>query len=302
MCNSPTMKENKEIVPGLMKFWGGMYNFLPKTYFPGTDLAIGMTLVSSMFFTLVRTIYEYLYTEVLFDGENAKTLSMASCNTSMTHSLLLVPSLWQVLRNQPYRPAASIVGTPKYYQDAVHALLQFCTGYMLYDFVFLLKDNGWAVHPDDVAFIGHHFVTVIYMTQTRVLKAGHISAITLMWSGEFTNPMQNCHCISRFAIQLAQSGSFWHLAHPYIELVYATFYSFFRAVVGPLQIVHITYDLLTKEGRKNIPLYIAIPWIIMINGIIIGSIPWTKEAIDMVKDGLHVTYHETYDYGERYEL
>jgi hypothetical protein len=73
-------------------------------------------------------------------------------------------------------------------------------------------------------------------------------------------------------------------------------------VVGPLQIIHISYDLLTQEGRKNIPLYIGIIWIIMIWGIILGSMPWTVESIEMAMDGLQVKYNETYNYGPRYEL
>ena len=140
------------------------------------------------------------------------------------------------------------------------------------------------------------------MSQTRVLGAGHISAMGLMFTGEFTNPMQNSHAITRFAIQMAGDDSFWHAIHPYVEYIYAVCYFFFRSVVGPLQIIHISYDLLTKEGRKHIPLYIGIVWIIMIWGIILGSMPWTLESFEMVKDGLEVKYHASYEYGPRYEF
>ena len=218
------------------------------------------------------------------------------------HSLLLCPALWQTLRSQPYKPSASIVNAPKYYQEAVTALLQLCSGYMVYDFVYMIKDNGWKIHPDDVAFIGHHVVTIVYMAHVRVLKAGHISAMTMMFSGEFTNPMQSAHSVTRFAIQMTKADSFWHKVHPFVELVYAVFYALFRAVVGPLQIIHIAYDMFSKEGKKNVPIYISILWVAMLSGIIIGSIPWTMESVDMIRDGLNVKYNETFDYGPRFEL
>ncbi len=227
---------------------------------------------------------------------------MAACTTSSCHSLVLVPSLWAALRDQPYKPSASISSAPQYYKDAVTALLSFCTGYMVYDFIFMLYVNNWSVDPGDIPFMAHHVVTTLYMSQVRVLEAGHISAMTLMWSGEFSNPLQNGHTVTRFAIQMAEDGTLWHIVHPFVEFIFAVVYFVFRAFVGPVQIIHITYDLLTKDGRKTIPLYISIGWIIMIWGIILGSIPWTKECYEMAMDGLEVKYHKGYDYGPGYEL
>ena len=292
-----------EPVPSLMKFWGGLYNAVPKLKIPGTQFPIGFTIVCTIFFSSTRFFYTFLHTEIFgFNFANPKTRDMIACSTSLTHSLLLVPALWQVLRSQPYTPTAPIANTPKYYQDNVTALLSMCTGYMFYDFIFMLARNNWSLHTEDIAFAAHHFVTVAYMSQTRVLGAGHISAMGLMFTGEFTNPMQNSHAITRFAIQMAGDDSLWHAIHPYVEYIYAVSYFFFRSVVGPLQIIHISYDLLTKEGRKHIPLYIGIVWIIMIWGIILGSYPWTLESFEMVKDGLEVKYHTSYEYGPRYEF
>eukprot|EP00553_Chaetoceros_curvisetus_P003665 CAMPEP_0204635038 /NCGR_PEP_ID=MMETSP0717-20131115/30627_1 /ASSEMBLY_ACC=CAM_ASM_000666 /TAXON_ID=230516 /ORGANISM="Chaetoceros curvisetus" /LENGTH=166 /DNA_ID=CAMNT_0051653657 /DNA_START=1 /DNA_END=501 /DNA_ORIENTATION=+ len=166
----------------------------------------------------------------------------------------------------------------------------------------MLYIKNWTIVPDDIPFLGHHVVTTLYMSQVRVLEAGHISAMTLMWSGEFSNPLQNGHVITRFAIQMTEDGTLWHIVHPFLELMFAIVYFVFRALLGPVQIAHITYDLLTREGRKNIPLYISIGWIIMIWGILIGSIPWTKECYEMALDGLEVKYHKDYDYGPGYEL
>ena len=297
------MPSSKEEIRPLLKLWAGLYNAAPKLYIPGTKFDVAFTILAVLFMTFLRFINTYLYLDILnFDPSNPRTKYAIVCTSSAMHSLMLVPSLWSVLRDQPYKPSASIASAPKYYQATVTALLQLCTGYMIYDFIFMIRDNGWALHPDDIPFAAHHFVTVLYMSQTRVLGAGHISAMTLMWSGEFSNPLQNAHNVSRFAIQMMPLDTFWHAMHPYVELTFACVYCFMRAVVGPLQIIHITYDLLTKEGRKNIPWWTIVLWIIMIWGIILGSIPWTIESYDMVMDGLDVKYTKDWDYGPRFEF
>ena len=91
--------------------------------------------------------------------------------------------------------------------------------------------------------------------------------------------------------------------HPFAEWIYALAYFIVRGFVGPCQNMHITYVYLVSiKGRQMIPKYISIPWVVMIWGIILGSIPWTMEALDMVKDGLQVKYHKSYDYGPGFEL
>ena len=300
------MKDGKpvKILP-LVKLWGDLYASLPKLNIPGTSYAIGFTLFCSLFFSCCRLFYDYVYGEILgFPAEHPKTKYMASCTVSLTHSLLLVPALWQVLRSQPYRPSAKIDDTPIYYQNAVVALLSLCSGYMMYDPIFIMKDNNWSIHPDDVPFLAHHVVTLVYMAQVRILGAGHISAMTMMFSGELTNPFQSTHSITRFAIQLAKPGSFWQIIHPYVEFIFACLYAFVRSIVGPLQIVHIAYDLLlTKEGRKNVKVYISLIWVVLLSAIIAGSIPWIEECVGMVMDGVDVVLHdEHFDHGPRFEL
>jgi len=306
MCQqSNIMKDNKPKILPLVRLWGNLYATLPKVYIPNTNFAIGLTLYSAFFFSSLRFFYDYVYVTILeFPSEHPKTKYMAACTVSLTHSLLLVPALWQVLRSQPYKPSAKIDGTPLYYQNAVTALLQLCTGYMLYDPIFIIKDNSWSVHSDDVPFLLHHLVTIIYMSQVRILGAGHISAMTMMFSGEVTNPFQSTDSVVRFAIQLAKPGSVWHVIHPYVEYVFAFSYAFVRSIVGPLQILHIAYDLLlTREGRSNVKPYISVVWIILLSAIIVGSIPWIEDCVEMVRDGVEVVkYDSSYDYGPKFEL
>jgi hypothetical protein len=304
MCLNPTTPIKLGHTPPIvLRFWSGLYSAVPKINIPGTQFDIFFAVLSALFLTTVRILFANLYTSVLeWDGENIRTKNVASYSVSIVHSLVLCVGLWSVLKDQPYAPMAKMNIAPKYWQDASTALMQFCTGYMVYDFMFIMIERDWVPKPEDYAFLAHHVVTALYMSQTRALGYGHISAMGLMFTGEVTNPSQSFHSITRYAIQMVSSDSLWHAVHPYAEILHAAMYGFVRSVVGPLQILHISCLLIfTKQGR-SIPFRISIPWMIMTWGIIIGSIPWTLEGIEMVKDGLTVKYHKDYDYGPGFEL
>jgi hypothetical protein len=298
-------KENRRKMKKLVYVWNDLYNSAPKLYIPYTKFDIGFSVISCAVVCTLRLIYEYFYIHILnFDPNTYKTIESAAACASITHAILLCTGLWAALASQPYVPSEKIDKAPKEYQNAVTALLQLCTGYMFYDAIFMFRSNNWSLHPDDTAFLAHHVVTTLYMTQTRILGAGHISAMGLMFTGEVTNPAQNSHLITKFGIQLTTNEhSLFHALHPYTELMFGILYFIFRAFVGPTQIMHITYDLLfTKKGRDNVSLKVSLIWVVMIWGIILGSYPWTMEALEMVGDGLNVKYGQSWDYGPRYEL
>jgi hypothetical protein len=47
--------------------------------------------------------------------------------------------------------------------------------------------------------------------------------------------------------------------------------------------LHLMYDLLfTKEGRRNVPVSLSVFWIAISWGILIGSIPWMKTAVEIL--------------------
>lgn len=287
----------------LIDTWVQIYNHVPKLYVPGTKFDVGFTILSTVILSLIRVITKYVYINLFqFDPSNRRTLEISASTTSCIHSLLLVPTLWQLLRDQPFQPSAKIEKAHQRYKDGVTSMLQLCTGYMIYDFIFMVMMEGWSIHADDVAFVAHHFVTIIVMTQTRVLGAGQVFTMNLMWSGEWTNPLQNLFYVTKYAIQMTPEDSLVHLIHPYVEITYAIFYLIFRAIVGPALIIYNTYDLwFTERGRKNIPFKVSLLWCPLTAGVVIGSIPWTLEAYEMILDGLHqVKYHKDFDYGPRF--
>jgi hypothetical protein len=182
---------------------------------------------------------------------------------------------------------------PQWWQDAAHALIQFCTGYMLYDALVQFVVDNWVkgVGPvlsgADWMFIGHHAATLLYMTSARILEAGHVSAMILMTGGEFTAPFQNAFRISRIANKMEIGGSLGQMLHPYIRYVWAVLYSFFRILVGPACAIHLTQDLLfTKKGRAHVPLGMSFLWLTMCWAVLLGSIPWINEAIGIVRQGI----------------
>lgn len=288
----------------LVLFWSDLYNSAPKLYFPFTQFDVGFTILSLCTISLLRLLNEYIYINIIgFNPKTYKTIESAAAVTSIVHAIVLCSGLWSVLISRPCIPSARMDSGTKEYVLAVTALLQLCTGYMFYDAIFMVRSNGWAVHPEDVAFLGHHVVTIVYMSQTRVIGAGHISAMILMFAGELTNPLQNAHLMTKFGIQMAAEGSLFHILHPYVEYAFSIAYFIMRGLVAPFLLAYNAYDLLlTKNGRANVPLGVSIFWIIMSSGIVIGSIPWTKECLQMMKDGLKVKYDENWDYGSRYEL
>lgn len=293
-----------ESVSSTLRFWSKVYNTIPKLYIPKTSFSTGVTITSFLTLLALRSAVETFYqTKYNWDPTDKRTVDCSASTVSGLHALVLCLGLYKALRAVPYDILSTMDSAPVYWQHASTALLEMCTGYMLYDFFTLVRGNDWSVHPDDVAFLAHHVVTILYMSQCRVLRKGHLSAMFLMFTGELTNPLMSSHSITKFGIQMEESGSIFHIIHPYVEFMYSVLYFFVRGFVGPAQVIHIAYVLLlTKRGREAFPLYIGFPWSVMIWGIILGSIPWTKEAYEMMMDGLEVKYHDNWDYGIRYEL
>jgi hypothetical protein len=140
----------------------------------------------------------------------------------------------------------------------------------------------------NILFMVHHLVAFLFMTSTRLLRAGHMSCMILMFLGEVTAPIMNLRRISN-AATLLQSTSWLVDLHPWIEVVYAAKYLFFRCLAAPVCTLHLMYDLLfTKEGRRNVPVPLSVFWIAISWGILIGSIPWMKTAVEILFGAMRV--------------
>lgn len=161
------------------------YRAMPTIYFPFTQLNISFTLLIAAILYTIRLIFEkYLVTVLEWPVGTEGTILATGSFVAILHSIHLVPGLAVALLTQPYRPSAHISTAPQWWQDLVNALLQMCTGYMIYDsFASFLLPKGLDLSIEDLLFLGHHAATSIYMTQVRVLQAGQTSAMICMILG-----------------------------------------------------------------------------------------------------------------------
>lgn len=193
MCQ-PRSQEDKVIKAGKMsteeypsnpiaKNFIRLYRALPTVNVPFTKFDINFTLLTATFLYSVRLCATWILTNLLEwpEGSFALHESVGSF-AAIVHSLLLVPGLFVALTSQPYRPTSHLNTAPQWWQDLVTAVLQFCTGYMIYDSLasYIVPKGFGGIEGSDWLFLGHHFATAVYMTQCRVLQAGE--CLRLLWA------------------------------------------------------------------------------------------------------------------------
>jgi hypothetical protein len=191
---------------------------------------------------------------------------------------------------------------PQWWKDYADALVQFCTGYMLYDAVvniicLRLPDNALSLlldkkqipiptfTDDDILFLAHHMMTSFYMTSSRLIGAGQQSAMICMLLGELSNPLHNSYMIGELAMTVeCCNGPFTQTLHYWISFVFAIVYNTLRVVVGPMMFAHVSYALIfTKDGRTNIrPIILNVLWNIMIWGVVFGSSSWIIKCHEII--------------------
>jgi len=279
--------------PPFCRFWVKIYNAVPKIGFGGFDVSI--TLLTMAVLTSLRFFFEMVVQERIFGWpQNAQvTKEAAASAVAIFHSVNLLPALLATFLFYGYAPSEKIGVAPKWYQQCVCALLQFCTGYMVYDGILniaMLKlhyqDGG--LNASDYMFLGHHLATSLYMTSARVLGAGHMSAMMCMFLGELTNPLHNSFYIAEFAQGIdCCNGELSQQLHYYIMMAFSALYVIIRSVFGPLVCLHMTFDLWARGRRQSgIPIWVLSIWTFLIWGVIIGSIPWIQDCHNMFQKGL----------------
>eukprot|EP00985_Skeletonema_marinoi_P032367 scaffold39117_cov148-Skeletonema_marinoi.AAC.13 len=283
--------EDDTNVPHVLKNWIALYRSSPKVYLPGTDIDFGFSLRCAIPLSVSRIIFRHaLY---YFGWDQSKdTIYASGCVTGICHSSLLVPGLLAMLLSQKYVPSAKLQGSPQWYQDAMHALLGFCTGYMIYDsFMGFIVEvwqpgRGPVLSSDDWMYLGHHILTSLYMTSTRWVKAGHISAMVLMFFGELSNPFMNLKLILEKALEQDCCKDVTWLPTLFVcnEQVFSICYIICRVFAASFVFPHLTHDLLIR-GKKNAPMWLILCWLFLCYGVQFGSIPMIYTSIDTVKNG-----------------
>lgn len=301
--NDKNKKAYMTDIPFLAGLLRQVYLELPRS----KSFDVTMSVVSFMFFQVVRFLSDALFTVGLgWEESHLFTRECGSFVPPIVMSTILLFSLGGLLLSVKYVPTSKMTDAPVWWQECTIACLQFCTGYMLYDAVYVYWDvvkYGETLTSGGVMFIGHHMICALYMNSVRYLGAGQLSAMMLMFQGEFTNPVQSVYSIVRYAVQVEPHRQLWQTLLPYCELFFACLYAVFRTFIGPFTMAHITYHLyFTKPGRDNIPLPFAIAWTVLGWAVLLGSYGWTIEAIEMAMEGWTVKYDSSFDYGPAYKL
>mmetsp|Transcript_23934 Transcript_23934/g.46411 ORF Transcript_23934/g.46411 Transcript_23934/m.46411 type:complete len:312 (-) Transcript_23934:197-1132(-) len=289
-----TPHEEKVPYPTILLPWIRAYRSTPKLYIT-REIDIGFSILCAFLFTILRISYRHLLVSLGWPSSpDPDTLFVSACMASFCHSSIILPGLAAALLSQPYRPCGKLSDSPPWYRDVTHAIMSYCTGYMIYDSIVGYVVETWqpGVGPvlttDHWMFLVHHVLTSLYMISARFVGAGHMSAMILMFLGEFTAPIMNIHLILEKAMEQPEfrDSSWIPLAFVYNEQIFAFFYCIFRIFFGPLAATHLTWDLiLTERGRGNVPVWLSLAWMPMCWGVLLGSIPWIQTCLETLQRG-----------------
>lgn len=271
--------------PRLLQLWCRIDDALPRISCGGLD--VSFTFASALFLACVRFIAEAIMVHAFdWPAVSFVTKNAAASVPAILHSSLLVPSLFCTFSLQPYRPSESLEAAPRFYQHAATCLLQFCTGYMLYDGIlnvlWLNLTMGHGIQGDALMFLGHHVATTLYMTLCRVYRAGHQAAFICMFLGEMTNPFHNAYFIAIAAQQLdCCNGPFSQQLYEMIEFAFSVSYVTIRAVVAPVFFAHATFSLWYDRNR-HVPFMTIVFWSFLMWLVEIASIPYIQDCWNMI--------------------
>lgn len=308
MSSNETKVPSSTSVPSVAKTWLLIYHAIPKMYVPYTSLEISFALVSAAMLACIRYFAEFVLVQSfgwptagdgLINGATPTKEAAASC-ASICHSTILCIGLIVAFATQKCDPASKRTDHPLWWQDFVDALLQFCTGYMIYDAIINIVWLRWdpqtqllpILNDDDKLFLVHHMMTSFYMTSSRVIGAGHMSAMVCMLLGEVTNPLHNLYMMGEVAMkQECCNGPTAQYIHTIISVAFAAMYYVARAILSPITMIIVSCCLLvTKRGRANIPLIINILWNLMIWAVIFGSSSWITRCEGILSDFFKSTF------------
>jgi len=279
-----------EQIPLILRPWISLYRATPKLLMPGTDVDLAFPLLFTVLLSALRLCFRHALYYHGWPVDALDTYFASSCFVSMCHSMMILPGLAAILLSQEFVPSGKLQPSPRWYQDATNSLMGFCTGYMLCDSIMMSVEKwqpgiGVVYSDDDWLYLGHHILTILYMTSARWKNAGHMSAMVLMFNGEFSAPVMNFHLFLEKALTQEQyEGVAWLSdLFAFNERCFSYLYLICRVAVSPFVISYVSYELLfTKRGRQNVPLWLSLCWMPMCWGVQFGSIPWIRTCIETV--------------------
>lgn len=300
MASKPTKEEEglkEEDFPIVGKIWLKLYRFVPSLTVPFSNVSFSFAIVSAIIFIELRLLSNSIFQSsyIGFPTDTSASMEASASVVGIVHSSLLVPGLLVAFMTHKYNPSEHIDLSPAtHWKEYVDALLQFCTGYMIYDavFIYMLRLDPTSSSPwipelqaDDILFLVHHFMTTTYMTLARAYQAGHMSAMMCMLLGEASNPLHNSYFICQIALkQDCCNGIGMQQFNFYIETSFAFVYASLRTIIGPYYCVPMSWNLLfSNEAKQNLPIGIRCFWVFMIMAVLVGSYSWVIFTLQMLQ-------------------
>ena len=270
------------MIPPICQFWSSLESKLPNLTIGGLNVSV--TVASALFLTASRFLAEFMLVRVFGWPSNSLITKNASSSCgSIVHSTQLVPALIACFMTNKYNPSERLKDAPVWWQETASALLQFCTGYMIYDgilnIVWLksqMQEGG--ISSEDLMFLGHHIATILYMTSTRIQQVGHQSAMICMLLGELSNPFHNSYLIMEMAQTLdCCNGPLSQAAFHFLNLAFALVYILLRVILAPAIFLHLTINLWLHGPKQGIRWPVVAIYTFLIWAVEIGSIPWITD-------------------------
>ena len=223
-----------------------------------------------------------------FPKDKSQQLVAASA-VGILHSTLVVSGCCLLFVRRRYLPCEKMSEAPLWWQDASHALMQFCTGYMMYDFCAMIINGD--VDPSDYAFLAHHAIVVVMITSARMVGAGHVAVMMLIVLGEVTNPFQNGYYMTSTALKLDCCKELgWLRTADYVTtFLFCVSYIFVRTFFGWAMFGHMTYSLFVHGKKNGIPIGLSIFWSVLKWAIAVVSIAWVQDCIRILQENYFTT-------------
>jgi len=299
-------KPNDSSIPTICQFWIKLQATLPSCQIFGMEFSV--TIACALALTCVRYLSEFVMVSVFdWPAHVYITKNAAASVPSIVHSTFLVPALIACFWNNPYRPSAALQDEPVWYQQTASALLQLTTAYMLYDglvnVIWLNATLGDGVFQGDpLMFLGHHIATAVYMISTRVVQAGHQSAMICMLVGEITNPFHNGYFIAIAAQKLdCCNGPFSQQLYRMFEFLFASSYFVARAIVAPPLWIHLTFALVARRNPRIpwglVGLRVALVWLVELASMPYVISCWTMAVNYLPENVLSMLLEQTVSKG-----
>ena len=290
MCRSS--ESLNDHLPYYGELFRSIYKAIPQYELPYLKLSMSFAMLSTIIFVILRIITTtIMISEFGWPDHDPVTTTASSSIPSMIHATLLCPGLIAAFMAHKYNPSEHLSKANPKWQDLCNALLEFCTGYMINDTFFLVyysipPGSLWPImNKSNKGFLFHHLLTILYMSQARYYKAGHMSAMMCMLLGELSNPLMNTFGMVKYAsgLECFKDGPMLQQAKEIVPVLYSLVFLFLRTIIGPIVLIAMTGDLLfSKQGKENLPFHVRIMWSLIIWGVMSLSIPLISDCKDMI--------------------